>query len=326
MHMRTLILFTLSTFTASCVAGGGDCDSLFTLDEALTEADVASLLQAQELTDRQAIECEAACVQIADHRDRLVGEDPRVETCTITVDAMAGTADDDVVGSLQCEGKETVFCEGRRPLGHVEARNDTRSLGGYLARCAQLEAASVIAFEQLAERLERWGAPAELVDRCRRAAADEVVHAREVGAFAARLGAVVPVVERRSVEPSILELALHNAAEGCVHEAWAAMRAAWVARHACEPELQALYARIADDEAQHAQLSWELHRWLRARLDQEDRARVDATLERAIDGLRSVVERQARLGPADLGMPGIDGTIELARRFGEGLRAAAIAA
>jgi hypothetical protein len=43
---------------------------------------------------------------------------------------------------------------------------------------AQLEAASIVAFDRLARELDAHGAPAELVAEARRAKTDEVRHAR----------------------------------------------------------------------------------------------------------------------------------------------------
>ncbi|MBK8265229.1 MAG: hypothetical protein IPK80_28350 [Nannocystis sp.] len=72
------------------------------------------------------------------------------------------------------------YCEGRRPLDHVEAADEgcADPLGRYFAAVAYLEASSVAAFEELAGWLTERGAPLELVRRCEAAAADERLHTR----------------------------------------------------------------------------------------------------------------------------------------------------
>jgi hypothetical protein len=71
---------------------------------------------------------------------------------------------------------EGVRREGRRP--------GQNRLGDFLARCAQLEAASVFSFSRLVRELEAYGAPKHLIARTRQARADEVRHAAVVGALA----------------------------------------------------------------------------------------------------------------------------------------------
>ena len=54
-------------------------------------------------------------------------------------------------------------------------------VGDYFASCAHLEAASVVAFDVLADELAAYGAPYDLVASCRDAAIEEVAHAEAVG-------------------------------------------------------------------------------------------------------------------------------------------------
>src|SRR5688572_11899266 len=71
-----------------------------------------------------------------------------------------------------------LLCAGRSPAGAIET--DLSSLhgsGGYLARMAHFEAASVAAFEQLADELVALEAPAFLVEQALKAAHDERMHA-----------------------------------------------------------------------------------------------------------------------------------------------------
>jgi hypothetical protein len=82
-------------------------------------------------------------------------------------------------------------CIGRRPAGLSGRRRAAcRSrIGDYLARSAELEAASVVAFQLLELELRAHGAPATaLLERTREAARDEVAHARLVQRLATSFG------------------------------------------------------------------------------------------------------------------------------------------
>jgi len=75
-------------------------------------------------------------------------------------------------------------CTGRRPVGYSPPlAPEPTNLGAHFARMAALEAASVIAFRTLARELAFHRAPLALVRGCRRAARDEIRHARATGAL-----------------------------------------------------------------------------------------------------------------------------------------------
>src|SRR5690606_15396153 len=120
-------------------------------------------------------------------------------------------------------------------------------IAAWLARATRAEAASVQAFVALREELIALNAPAPIVKRAARAAADEVRHARLLGALAEAGGASSSLAARRRDLParSLLELALENAVEGCVHETFAALMAMHQARHASDPALREAMAAIA---------------------------------------------------------------------------------
>jgi len=123
-----------------------------------------------------------------------------------------------------------------------------------------------VAFRELAQWLAGHDAPAELVDRCLAAADDEVEHADALTALAAREGAEVPACATDPASDDLFSVALHNAVEGCVSEAFGALIAAHQAEQADDPRLRELLRTIADDELRHAQLAWDLHAWLWPRL------------------------------------------------------------
>lgn len=209
---------------------------------------------------------------------------------------------DDQVHPQQCHP------HGRRPPGLVaphRAPADPR--GAFLADAAHLEAASVPAFERLAAELARLGAPARLVDRTRAAAADEVRHAAIMTAHAVAAGAVPATVE---VTPTPLRdafaLALDNAVEGCVHEAFAAVLCRFQAVTCRDLALAADLDVIAEDEARHGELAWAIARWLEPQLTADQRAVVERARATAVAALGERTARQLApfaMAAAPLGMP-----------------------
>src|SRR5579884_1159777 len=181
---------------------------------------------------------------------------------------------------------------GRRPAGFVEERHGgTPSVGEVLARAAHLESAAVRAFLDLAEQFARHGAPDRLVRRLRKAAGDEMRHARDVGALARAYGGEPPPVRVNAPgDRSLLALAVENAREGCVGETWGAACALAQAALAADMDVRATMHGIARDELRHAALSWDLAAWLARRLTADERARVAEERDRAIDELSAELE------------------------------------
>ncbi len=193
--------------------------------------------------------------------------------------------------------------EGRRPAGLVDPRriDAPDAVGRWLARAAWLEAASIPAFIYLARELDLHGAPRGLARAALAAARDEIRHAQITRRLATRYGATVPNVDvALPVERSLEDLAIENAIEGCVRETWGAVVALWQAHRAQDAELRAVYRVIADDEARHAALGWEIDRWVRTRLAADAHARIDAARAAAI---RELFEGAGSDALAVLGLP-----------------------
>ncbi len=334
MRMQSLIAATITAaLTAGCglksTSGCEPPEQSYSVDARLSEAEIAQLVTTGDHTGRGEVTCLEACAH-AYHRDRSWYSIHQT-TCSLELDPAPGATPDALVAHVTCSGRGIeYYCEGRRPLGHVElvrAHGDDddheAELGRHLARCAHLEAASVVAFAELAARLTAWGAPAALIERCHRAAAEETRHAEQLGALALRAGAEVPPPRQQAIAVDLLAAALENAVEGCVHEAWAALRAAWIAGHAHDPELRRVYAEIAADEAGHAQLAWDLHTWFLGQVDPGQRGRLAAALPAAIAGLVALASARAPAAPAVLGLPDAAGSAALAARFAAGLALAA---
>jgi hypothetical protein len=171
----------------------------------------------------------------------------------------------------QC-GPPTII-EGRRPPGLAVRMPATgvTSLGEHFARAAEHEAASIAAFLQLSAELLSMGAPVALVAGARRAAGDELRHARVMTQLARAFdGRPRAAVLRRQPPRAAFAIALDNAVEGCVHETYSGVQAAHQALTS-HPSLRAPLLRVARDELRHAAWSWQLARWLEPRLPRAQR-------------------------------------------------------
>lgn len=243
-----------------------------------------------------------------------------VETCELTIP----TPDDD--GTLSCTATHhnTDVCNGgRRPWGwHAEQASIT-CVQQQLDGMAVMEHVSITAFIELAAQLEALGAPTTLVARCRAAADDERVHVE----LLVELGAERPSnrLEPAAATTSLIEIALHNAVEGCVIETWAALLARHQSEHALDPSVRRAFAKIAADEARHAQLAWELHAWFVEVLDPDAAAAVEAVRAQALAQLESIASQQMLAVPRTvreaLGLPEPRLASALANDFGRRLAA-----
>ena len=215
-----------------------------------------------------------------------------------------------------------------RMTEHCHAHPRGRAPEGFVAHsapphsfrfAAHYEAASVIAFQRLATELRAYGAPDELVQRAEQAASDEARHARVMLGLAQRLeGATVDGAEEARVEEGGAELdrarlapqagwtvrplaaiALENAREGCVLEAYAALETLHQARYAASEQAQTELESVAHDELAHAQLAFDLQAWLQQELTPAERAACD----QALDTTLAELDRQAPASPRDSGLP-----------------------
>jgi hypothetical protein len=209
-------------------------------------------------------------------------------------------------------GNDTYFAvgcgqAGRRPNMFDPPRVRGRDAAAcFLARQAALERASVTAFVELVEELRAFGAPAELIDACLRAADEESEHARITTELAVRFGGELPDAEPSPApRRTLARCAIDNAVEGLVRETLAAAIALHQARSAA-PWLRSDLARIARDEISHADLSRRIHAWTMRTLDADARAAVASAMQTAIDELASeiAVDRFPRSTAfRELGMP-----------------------
>jgi hypothetical protein len=181
---------------------------------------------------------------------------------------------------------------GRRPAGlRLCARPERDELAAHFARSAELEAASVAAFETLACELRAHGAPEWLRVRALAAAQDEVRHARAVARLARSFGGQPrwPRVARGQAPRNLEDVALENATEGCVRETYGALVAAHQARFARSRRVRELHALITRDETRHAALSLDVATWAAARLSSAARRRVAAASRHSLEELHGSV-------------------------------------
>ncbi len=166
---------------------------------------------------------------------------------------------------------------GRRPAGFVRKGRApaTSALGRYFAEMAELEAASVYAFERLARELRVHRAPARLVRAARLAAGDEVRHTRAMKRLAVRYGGRPrPVLVRPSKARKLALVARENTVEGCVRETFGAVVASWQAAHARDASIRRYMTRIAFDETRHAALANAVAEWAEEHLPPREKTRI----------------------------------------------------
>ncbi|HEX8792801.1 MAG TPA: ferritin-like domain-containing protein [Polyangiaceae bacterium] len=208
-----------------------------------------------------------------------------------------------ITGSCYVNGSG---CNNGRPPRSFRprrTRTSSRTAEG-LSMAAQLEAASVCAFQVLARDLERFGAPRSLIASARSSARDETRHARAMTRAAKRYGCTPPRVRAKARSAASLPaLAKQNAEEGCVRETFSAAVAVIQARTARDPALRVAMRRIADDELRHAAFSWRLHEWLLSRLPATERHRLAVVRRRALDAIDAELAGAPSANP-DLGIPG----------------------
>jgi hypothetical protein len=188
----------------------------------------------------------------------------------------------DCTGGLACSG-------GRRPQGFAaKSAVSPSAAGAWLAKLAQLEAASVPAFARLRDELAAHEAPRRLVKNAERARRDELRHARVVSMLARQHGAEwsEPVVEALPLRP-LEEVVQENAVEGCVGETYGALLAWWQSSMAGDAAVRCAMGPIAVDESRHAALAWDVEEWAMARLSPQARRRIHDARQEAIGGLRA---------------------------------------
>lgn len=185
---------------------------------------------------------------------------------------------------------------GRRPDGMCApeaGEQATSALGQHFATMAQLEAASVAAFEILRRELRFHGAPDVLCQLAQAAQQDERRHAQVTMEQAQRFAAT-PARVRLVPRPlrSLLSIALENEVEGCVRETFGALVGAWQAEHAADQAIRQIMHTIAEEELRHAALAWQVRAWILPRLTPSEKQRLHDAQAQAIAVLRAELAEQ----------------------------------
>jgi hypothetical protein len=233
----------------------------------------------------------------------------------------------EVIQTVLIEKGEPGCAVGRLPAGlcrRIARRRPGNPVGAFFGEVARLEAAAVSAFAQLRSELAVHGAPASLVSSAGIAIGEERRHARSTARLARRHGGRPLAPRVAPTRPrALVDVALDNAAEGCVRETYGALVAALQARRAGDPAVRRAMARIAREELRHAALSWDLAAWAQARLRVDQRRRVRRATLAAVDRLEDELTRPEHPAVCSVaGMPEPD----QARRLFTGLRDRMIAA
>jgi hypothetical protein len=208
--------------------------------------------------------------------------------------------------------------EGWARQAHPDVRRLTDAERARLAEhwtaIARMEHASVAAFARFTLELVSLGAPAELVEGAQRAMGDEIEHARLcfglAGAYGRAVGpgplAMNGALDERSFE-TIVETAI---LEACVGETLAAVEAEDAAERATDPRVRDVLARIARDEARHAELGFRFLAWALARAECGVRERIARAFAAAVAAELAACDTSLPADTRDLGQHGVPSPAE----------------
>lgn len=260
-------------------------------------------------------------------------EEPTPYRCElVTVQIAPGVSNTEAAASTKEElavlcatylRKHTPFYKsfGRRPagVGELPLSTSTATAAEHYARAAYLETAAILSFQQLAFDLQALRAPASLIREARQAARDEARHARVSLRLARRFAAGQelepwprwswprwswprwPRPARRV--PSLFDVALENATGGCVNETFGTWLQLHQAEHAPEPELRAVAAQIARDEAAHAAHAFRVFDFFDRSLTPEERRAIRVAMRQELENCANSAELANALA-VELGLPG----------------------
>ncbi len=185
-------------------------------------------------------------------------------------------------GSVSCGVGRPLVIDGEVRVASETSRDDWRlacdpgasaldratreRLASYWSAIGALEHASVASFARFAMELLALGAPPDLVTSAQRAMGDEIEHARFAYGLASAYGARPigpgPLDVRGALGAAdLVDFAVRTFAEGCIAEGVASLEAEECASLAVDPEVVAVYRRIAREEGDHAALAWSTLRW-----------------------------------------------------------------
>jgi hypothetical protein len=182
--------------------------------------------------------------------------------------------------------------------------------GAVWTQSAFSEYASAAAFAQIASHLLMAGAPIDLVSAAGEFVADEMLHAELAARVAIAFGHAVPLavdLEKLARPPTgdspLLRAATLIVRTSCVGEALTVPMLKTARAHAGCELVEAVIARIVQDESAHAELGWWFLDWADGRLTDADREHLASAAATAIESLtpaaRPACEGQRGLGVLD---------------------------
>jgi len=175
------------------------------------------------------------------------------------------------------------------PSPNLAGLSPTRraELAAHWARLGQMEHASIAAFARFNLQLLSLGAPAELVEACNRALADETRHTKLCFALASHYGGTNVGPDRLDLDHCFEDLGLRAIAklvieEGCIGETVAALEALEDAEATTDPVVRHVLRSIAHDEQTHAELAFKFLRWALTQSSREARAAIAIAAEQSL--------------------------------------------
>lgn len=164
-------------------------------------------------------------------------------------------------------------------LDHDDATR--RALERYWLAEAAAEHASIASFSRFSLQLLALGAPSTLVTGANEAALDEIRHAEQCYALAARASGVLRgpsalTLPGGTIATDPATVAAETLRDGCIGESLAARGAAIAAEATTDGYAREVLLGIAKDEERHAELAWRTMAWLLARHGAPIREIVDA--------------------------------------------------
>lgn len=222
-----------------------------------------------------------------------------------------------VVECIQCAqgGGRKPYKLTTAPFGAGEARG----VGDFFAELSYLEEASITAFDELAEELARAHAPSSLRRRAMQAKRDEEMHTRAMQRLARIYGGAErirpPSFSEAPRDESLEALMIHNAREGCVGESYGALLALHQSANASDPRVARVMAKIAEDEAEHAALSWDILSWGQHLLTLQEQERVLHVMRESLEDLARLVSEPTTALRVTAGYPSASQHHELVERL-----------
>lgn len=272
MRRDPLLLLILSALAAGC--GREESEMCLSVEPDATECPASEDVDPSELFHFSDCDLEARAVT----SEGTLSADPfawdsgsSAQVCCYEVVAKDPTPRSDcIVGRPFLEdGAPTVAPDraGAAWCGAPEAGPRDLALAEAWLEMARMEHASIAAFSRLSLQLMAAGAPPELLAAVHQAAAEEVRHASDCYAQAARFSGQAlspgrfPFVGELGLDCTLTQIAVEAAREGCLGETLGAWMARRMAEAAQDPRSKAVLTRIAEDEARHAALSWRIVAW-----------------------------------------------------------------